>query len=238
LRLLYWHECRSCNFLQQVPVIARFRESSQSAGRGCFLDDTVVVGRGSRCGNVRAIQITIRPNNSGSYETRGTSRVPSNNGGRSARSGGKYYFLEELSSMNRTHTEPSGAGGRAAESGLSRFDEQHSFFAGFTFTGNQDLEALAGFYGLTVPALAPRITLAEYLAGTCYGSPHPGYRIALGNVELIVQELEEGIITKVGLRLPPPAPRPHRRRLPLRVHYDIGASLVRPSRRLTGAAAR
>jgi len=137
--------------------------------------------------------------------------------------------------MNRTHTEAFGADGRAAE---PRCVEPHSFFAGFTFSGNQNLEALVGFYGLTVPALEPRITLAEYLAGTCYGSPHPGYRIALGNVELIVQELEEGVITKVGLRLLPPAARPHRKPWPLRAHFDIGASLVRPSRRLTGAAAR
>jgi NhaP-type Na+/H+ and K+/H+ antiporter len=137
--------------------------------------------------------------------------------------------------MNRTHTEAPEA---AATAGKSRFEEQHAFFAGFTFEGNQNLATLAGFYGLTVPALGPRITLAQYLAGTCYGSPHPGYRIALGNVELIVQELEEGVITKVGLRLLPAAARPHRKPWPLRTHFDIGASLVRPSRRLTGAAAR
>jgi NhaP-type Na+/H+ and K+/H+ antiporter len=124
---------------------------------------------------------------------------------------GEYpHFLEESNSMDGTHHES-------------------QFFAGFTFSGNQNLDALAGFYGLALPSLEPQITLAQYLARSCYGRPCAGYRIMTGNVELIVRELEGGAITKVGLRLLPQAPSRQRKRLPANAGYNIGASLVRRS---------
>ena len=113
---------------------------------------------------------------------------------------------------------------------------ESQFFAGFTFSGNQNLDALAGFYGFPVPSLDPKITLAEYLARTCYGTPCPGYRIMIGGVELVVLELEEGAITKVGLRVLPHEPSAQRRRLPIRTGYSIGASLVRQNRGLAAIA--
>jgi NhaP-type Na+/H+ and K+/H+ antiporter len=111
------------------------------------------------------------------------------------------------------------------------------FFAGFTFSGNQNLDALAGFYGFAVPSLEPQITLAEYLARTCYGRPRPGYRIMIGGVELIVLELDEGVITKVGLRALPQEWSRQRRRVPSSAAYDVGASLVRRNRGLSATAA-
>jgi NhaP-type Na+/H+ and K+/H+ antiporter len=135
--------------------------------------------------------------------------------------------------MSGKHAESSGA---VEHTGTQSRSEENYFFAGFTFAGDQNLDALAGFYGLSVPVLEPRITLADYLARTCYGSPRPGYRVELGNVELIVQQLEEGAITKVGLRLLCGA-RAHRRHVPLGTRYSIGASLVRRGRGLTGTAA-
>lgn len=114
---------------------------------------------------------------------------------------------------------------------------ESQFFGGFTFCGNQNLDALAGFYGLALPSLEPRITLAQYLARTCYGTPCPGYRIMIGSVELIVRELEEGAITKVGLRLLPQGPSRQRRRLPTSAGYNIGASLTRRSRSVAATAA-
>ena len=137
--------------------------------------------------------------------------------------------------MNRAPHESSGTVGRNANT--PRSDEQY-FFAGFTFSGNQNLDALAGFYGLAVPALEPQITLAEYLERTCYGSPSAGYRVVFGRVELIVRELEEGAISKVGLRLLPQGSSQRRRRLPVSAGYNIGASLVRRHRSLTVTAAR
>lgn len=130
--------------------------------------------------------------------------------------------------MHRTHTESFGVIGRAVAKART---EEHPFFAGFTFDGDQSLKELAGFYGLAVPAPEPRITLAEFLARNCHGSPHPGYRIALGNAELIIREMEEGAVTKVGLRLLPPVLRQRRRRWPFGMRYDIGASAARTGRR-------
>ena len=78
-----------------------------------------------------------------------------------------------------------------------------SFFAGFTFSGDQSVDALTGFYGLEVSALQLRMTLAEYFMRVCRSGPRPGYRVALGRcAELVALEIEEGIVTRVGLRLP------------------------------------
>jgi hypothetical protein len=145
--------------------------------------------------------------------------------------GGACLSLEESHSMIGKYAESTGAVERTGA-----HSQEIYFFAGFTFSGEQDLEALAGFYGLSVAVLKPRITLAEYLARTCYGSPRPGYRIELGNVDLIVRQSEEGAITKVGLRLLPGVSR-HRRRSPAGARYGIGASLVRTSCGPTLAAA-
>lgn len=120
---------------------------------------------------------------------------------------------------------------------MSGIHYESQFFAGFTFSGNQNLDALAGFYGFAVPSLAPRITLAEYLARTCYGRPCPGYRVMIGGVELIVLELEEGAITKVGLRALPQESSRQRRRVPSSAGYDVGASLVRRNPSLAETAA-
>jgi hypothetical protein len=49
----------------------------------------------------------------------------------------------------------------------------------------------------------------------------------IGAVELIVLELQEGAITKVGLRALPQEWSRQRGRLPSSAGYDVGASLVR-----------
>lgn len=78
-----------------------------------------------------------------------------------------------------------------------------SFFTGFTFSGTQSLDALIGFYGLEVSALELPMTLAEHLMRVCRGGLRRGYRVGLGRcAELVVLEIEEGVVTKVGLRLP------------------------------------
>jgi hypothetical protein len=77
--------------------------------------------------------------------------------------------------------------------------QARGFFPGFAFKGDQDLKALASFYGLALPAIEP-VTLGEYLQQTYQGIPQPGYRVAVGYAELCVLEVEEGLVTKVGLR--------------------------------------
>lgn len=99
--------------------------------------------------------------------------------------------------------------------------QARGFFAGFTFEADQDLDELARFYGLTLSALEP-ISLGEYLRRIYRGAPQPGYRVAIGCAELCVLEMEEGIVTKVGLRpllSPARPPRHHPGR------YQIGATL-------------
>lgn len=75
-----------------------------------------------------------------------------------------------------------------------------SFFAGFTFNADQTLEALAGFYGIRIPTVHSQITLAQYLGQICHGRLRRGFRIDLGNAELIALEVQGDVIMKVGLR--------------------------------------
>ena len=101
--------------------------------------------------------------------------------------------------------------------------QPRGFFAGFTFKGDQDLDELTSFYGLTLPALAPT-SLGDYLRRIHHGIPQRGYRIAIGCAELCVLEVEEGVVTKVGLR-PLPFAASRIRRRPGR--YEIGGTLLR-----------
>lgn len=109
--------------------------------------------------------------------------------------------------------------------------QPRGFFAGFTFRGDQDLDELASFYGLTFPALAPT-SIGDYLRRIHHGIPQPGYRVAIGCAELCVLEVEEGVVTKVGLR-PLPSPARHIQRSPGR--YQIGGSQLRAGADCGGA---
>lgn len=82
-----------------------------------------------------------------------------------------------------------------------RRDNGEHFFSGFTFDGHQRLESLASFYGFTADAMHAGATLADYLTRFCRGKPQAGFRLPLGAIELVVLELREGHITKVGLGL-------------------------------------
>src|SRR5882672_9176948 len=75
---------------------------------------------------------------------------------------------------------------------------------GFTLSGDLSLQSLAQFYGLRVPAAEPVNTLADYLARRCSGQPRVGDRaLCARRVELVVQEMERGTISKVCLRIMP-----------------------------------
>ncbi len=74
-------------------------------------------------------------------------------------------------------------------------------FSGFTFTVDQSLASLARFYGFSLNSVAKDTTLGQFLARCCSGLPHLGFHLPLGAVELVVLEVKEGHISKVGLRL-------------------------------------
>ena len=86
---------------------------------------------------------------------------------------------------------------------LGRHDES-GFAEGFTLNATSSLQSLAYYYGLKVPVSDPRMSVADYLARTCYGSPRVGDRTVWNRrLELVVQEMEQGEIRKVGLRILP-----------------------------------
>jgi hypothetical protein len=105
---------------------------------------------------------------------------------------------------------------RAECRATARIGEQRPFW-GFTLNGSTSLEAVARFYGLKVPGLAPEITLGEYLGRSCYGSLHPGCRVVVGSAALQILEVEEGVVRKVGLKFLPVALRQARRRIDSRM---------------------
>lgn len=86
-------------------------------------------------------------------------------------------------------------------------------FWGFTLSGNANLQDVARFYGLDVPGLEANLTLHGYLCRRSTGSLEPGYRAGVGAAELLVLEMAEGAVKRVGLELPLAVRElPHRRR--------------------------
>jgi cell volume regulation protein A len=76
-------------------------------------------------------------------------------------------------------------------------------FGEFTLDGSAPLKALASLYGLPVPEDAPDVTLADFLVDRLGKQPVAGDRVPLGEVELVVQEVEHGLIRTVGIELEP-----------------------------------
>ncbi len=85
---------------------------------------------------------------------------------------------------------------------------------GFMLNGNSSLQSLANFYGLKPPAAESRMTVADYLARTCYGQPRVGDRTVWERVELVVEELQNQRISKVRIAI-----------LPLRERRGPGAGI-------------
>jgi cell volume regulation protein A len=66
---------------------------------------------------------------------------------------------------------------------------------------------VAAAYGLPLPPEATGQTLAGFLTQTFHGRPVVGDRARLNGMELVVREIVDGRITRVGIRLmtlPPP----------------------------------
>jgi potassium/hydrogen antiporter len=79
--------------------------------------------------------------------------------------------------------------------------EEHRYFGDFVLNGDAVAGDLASLYGFTVPAGAADKTLAQYLDQTFRGRVVVGDRLRLGGAELVVREIEDGRITRVGLRV-------------------------------------
>jgi cell volume regulation protein A len=79
--------------------------------------------------------------------------------------------------------------------------EEHRYFGDFVLNGDAILADLAAVYGLAVPEGASGKSLADYLAEAFHGRAVVGDRVRLGGAELVVREIDNGRITRVGLRL-------------------------------------
>jgi cell volume regulation protein A len=85
--------------------------------------------------------------------------------------------------------------------------EEHRYFGDFTLNGDALLGDLASVYGLTLPEGSAQKSLADYLEQVFHGRVVIGDRTLIGSAELVVRQIEQGRVTRVGLRLPVSAPQ-------------------------------
>ena len=79
--------------------------------------------------------------------------------------------------------------------------EEHRYFGDFVLNGDAVAGELAAVYGFAIPASAADQTLARYLDESFRGRVVVGDRVGLGSAELVVREIEDGRVTRIGLRL-------------------------------------
>ncbi|MEX2353666.1 MAG: potassium/proton antiporter, partial [Gammaproteobacteria bacterium] len=76
----------------------------------------------------------------------------------------------------------------------------HEFFGDFTLDAGARLADIASMYGFhAVPGVA-EMTIGEYLNGLFHKAPVVGDRASFDNIEFVVREIEQGRITRVGLK--------------------------------------
>jgi cell volume regulation protein A len=89
--------------------------------------------------------------------------------------------------------------------------EEHRYFGDFVLYGDAVLGDLASVYDLPVEPADAHKTLAQYLDEVFHGRAVVGDRARVGSAEIVVREVEQGSVKRVGLRLPlPGAPAPGR----------------------------
>jgi cell volume regulation protein A len=81
--------------------------------------------------------------------------------------------------------------------------EEHLFYGDFVLNGDAHLGDIGAMYGFAVNADIAGRTLAEHLQKVLRTRPVVGDRARIGSVELVVREIHERAISKVGLRLIP-----------------------------------
>ena len=88
-----------------------------------------------------------------------------------------------------------------AEHGPARLEE-HVFFGDFVLNGDIDLDELAGAYGLSIPDRKHSDKdLNTYLLRLFKNRAVVGDRVRLNNLEFVVREMDNGQITRVGLKI-------------------------------------
>jgi potassium/hydrogen antiporter len=88
-------------------------------------------------------------------------------------------------------------------------EEAGTVFGEFTLEASAPVRALASLYGLPIPEGAAQSTLADFIAERLGKEPTAGDRLPLGEIELVVQEVEDGTIRTVGIELEPEERRAH-----------------------------
>ena len=79
--------------------------------------------------------------------------------------------------------------------------EEHRYFGDFVLNGDAVLGELAAVYGIDVPPEHAGKTLADYLNERSHGRVVVGDRAPLGNAELVVREVRDDRVSRVGLKL-------------------------------------
>jgi len=79
-------------------------------------------------------------------------------------------------------------------------EAEREMFGSFTLDGDVPLGALAEFYGLHVPERLSERTAAELFSQRYDGEPQVGDRIRVGEATLIVRDLNDEGVSKVGLK--------------------------------------
>jgi cell volume regulation protein A len=79
--------------------------------------------------------------------------------------------------------------------------EEHRYFGDFVLNGDALLGDLAAIYGIDVPTQHAGKTLADYLNEHSHGRVVVGDRAPLGNALLVVRELQDGRVSRVGLKI-------------------------------------
>ena len=100
-----------------------------------------------------------------------------------------------------------------------RPDPEESF-GEFIFAGDVPIGRIANFYGFSVPEAEMAKPLAKFVSDHLRGRPTVGDGVRVEAIELVVQDIEDDHITRVGLELDPPArlTPPSLRRTPSRWH--------------------
>lgn len=79
--------------------------------------------------------------------------------------------------------------------------EEHRFFGDFVLNGDACVADIETIYGLGLDYRNPEETLAAFLDRKFEGVPVVGDRLRAHGVELVVREVEKGVVTRVGLKL-------------------------------------
>jgi cell volume regulation protein A len=79
--------------------------------------------------------------------------------------------------------------------------EEHRYFGDFVLDGDAILGDLADVYGFEIPAAQAPKSLAEYLNELFHGRVVVGDRAGVGSAVLVVREMQDGKVRRVGLKL-------------------------------------